>query len=54
VLIAVNVAVIVAAQRPITRLLEPFPEVVGLRVAVGRRPGNAAQRKLIFGSPWSG
>jgi MFS family permease len=27
--------VIVAAQRPITRLLEPFPEVVGLRVAVG-------------------
>jgi hypothetical protein len=34
VLIAVNVAVIVTAQRWVTRWLEPYAEVVGLRVAI--------------------
>ncbi|MDT5034999.1 MAG: hypothetical protein QOE03_184 [Micromonosporaceae bacterium] len=35
VLIAVNVATIVVAQRVMTRRLEPYPEVVGVRIAVG-------------------
>jgi MFS family permease len=34
VLIAVNVAVIVTAQKWVTRLLEPHAEVIGLRVAI--------------------